>query len=220
MNAKIMPPNDNVAPIIAVDMSCNLFGNLMALAKMAKELGKNPKTFVDDAMHLKERLFKICYDENDGFFYDVDKHGNKRRVRSCTVFSLFIEGVLDKEADKAIIDRLFNEYIFNEKHFYTEMPFPAVSVSDEKWQKYTASNCWGYFTQGLTVLRTTLWMREYGKENEMNAILKKWADAWDKCKDKVVLGQELDPLSAQPSDSSPWYSSTMLTYKYAKEILQ
>jgi len=214
-NAAVLPPDDNITPIIALDMNCNYYGNLMALARMASALNEDDEVFIKEAKAVKKRIFETCFDEEDVFFYDVDKHGNKRKLLSSQIFHLFMEGVLDPKEDKELINELSRRYIFNKNHFYTPYPFPSVSISDPQWKKHTESNCWGYFTQGLIVLRCTLWMDRYGFTNEFDQVCRAWKTAWEKAFDTIKFGQELDPVTGEPSSSSQWYSSCMLMYLYA-----
>ncbi len=213
-NAATQPPEDNITPVIALDMNCNFYGNLKALEKMAMLLKLDGTIFADEAAEVKRKIFDICFDAEDCFFYDVDKHGNKRKIKSCQIFSLFAEGVLDPKQDADMIQKLCNQYLFHEKHFFTPYPFPAVSISDPTWKKHTPQNCWGYFTQSLTVLRCTLWMEKYGFVKEFNTVCDRFAEAWTRCFDTVKLGQELDPITGIPSNCSEWYSSAMLMYLY------
>ncbi len=216
-NAAVPPPEDGISPVIALDMSCNYYGNLTALSKMAAALGKSGEAFLAEARAVKAQIFKVCYDKDDCFFYDVDKHGNKRKILSSQIFHLFIEGVLDKHEDSALIDELCRRYLFNSKHFYTPYPFPSVSISDPQWKKHRERNCWGYFTEGLILLRSTLWMERYGFADELEHTCRTWAAAWEKQFDTVKFGQELDPITGEPSNCSEWYSSCMLLYLYCKQ---
>ena len=165
-------------------------------------------------MAVKEKMFELCLDD-DGFFYDVDKNGNKIKCRSCTIFHLFLEGVLDINEDKAVIDRLYSEYISNPNEFMTPYPFPSVSVSDPSFKKHTDRNCWGYFSQALIAFRTTRWMEKYGYTEDYECLLKTWVTQWTKYYDDIKFAQELDPLTGVPSRSSEWYSSCMLLYIFA-----
>ena len=65
-------------------MNCNYFATLTALSKMAKELGAESEAekWSTEAKHVKEKLFEICFDKDDCFFYDVDINGNKRKFLS------------------------------------------------------------------------------------------------------------------------------------------
>ena len=213
--------NDGVSPIIAVDMNCNLYGNYMSLSKMATALGlvDEREYWKTKAQEIKKRLFDVCFDKDDCFFYDVDVNGNRRKFLSCTILHLFQEKVLDKVEDKELIDELYAKYIKNPNHFWTEYPFPSMSVSDPSSKTHIDGNTWGYFTQGLTVLRASLWMDEYGYSQDYDYILKKWIDGWTSCYDEFKFGQELDPHSGKPSTASEWYSTCLLLYIYGTNRL-
>ena len=92
-SAKDTPPPDDIAPIIAVDMNYNFYGTLSALSEMAAELGLEADSirYASDAREVKKKLFEICFDKDDCFFYDVDKHKNKRKYLSSTVIHLFLD---------------------------------------------------------------------------------------------------------------------------------
>lgn len=220
-NAAVLPPEDGVTPILAVDMNCNFYATEMALAGMAEELGKPDEAALwrKKAEEVKKRLFDVCYDEKDAFFYDVDKNNEKRRVLSSTILHLFLEKVLDKEEDQDLIRTLLERHVFNPKEFWTAYPFPSVAVSDPTSKEHTPANSWGYFSEGLIALRATRWMDDYGLSKEFDLLAERWVDAWTRCYDDMKLAQELDPMTGLPSPSSEWYSSTMLFYLYAAERL-
>ena len=75
---------------------------------MATELGLTAEAdeWTRQAADVKKRLFEVCFDEEDCFFYDVDKNGIKRKHLSSTIFHLFMEGVLDKKDDAELISAL------------------------------------------------------------------------------------------------------------------
>lgn len=218
-NASVLPPCDEVAPLIAVDMSCNFYATLTSLSEMARELSLTAEAecWSGQAAELKKKLFELCYNDEDCFFYDVDKNGNQRKYLSSTIFHLFMEGVLDKEEDAALINELYDRHISNTNEFATPYPYPSMAISDPSCKEHIDFNCWGYYSQGLIALRATLWMEKYGLVDEFKNLCKKWVEAWTANFDKVKLGQELDPITGVPTKSSEWYSSTMLFYLYAAE---
>ncbi|MBE7000646.1 MAG: hypothetical protein E7428_10755 [Ruminococcaceae bacterium] len=221
-NAAILPQGEEVAPVIAVDMNCNFFGDLMALSGFARKLGMDGEAEVwkAKALGVKAKLLEICYDAEDAFFYDVDRNGQKRRYRSSTILHLFLEKVLDREADKALIEEIYARHIKNEREFWTNYPFPSMAINDESCKGHADFNCWGYYTQGLIVLRCTRWMDEYAMGADFDYICEKFLEGWTNCFDEVKLGQELDPITGKPTKSSEWYSSCMLMYLYAAERLK
>lgn len=210
-------PECNAAPIIAVDMSCNLYSTLSSLSVMANELGlkEESEEWLRQAGEVKEKLIDICFDKEDCFFYDVDKNGKKRKYLSSTVFHLFMEGVLDKNNDRELINELYERHINNPEEFATPYPYPSMAINDPSVDGHADYNCWGYYSQGLIALRSTLWMEEYGFEKELDNLSKKWIEAWTRSYDRIKLGQELDPLTGEPTACSEWYSSTMLFYLYS-----
>lgn len=221
LNAGTPPEEDDITPILAVDMNCNFYGNLCCLAEMADILGyaKQAKEWRTQAAGVKAKLFEHCFDKDDCFFYDADKNGNHRKYRSSTIFHLFLERVLDVEADAEIIKEIYTRYIGNPNEFKTPYPFPSMSISDPSWRKHTPRNCWGYFTQGNIELRCTLWMDHYGWGGDFDNLCARWVEQWTKYRDTLKVGQELDPVTGEPSNCSPWYSTGMLTYLYGAKRL-
>lgn len=222
MNAAVLPPEDGIAPIIPVDMNANYYGTLTNLAGMAEELGKPEEAegWKREAMQHKERFLAACYEPADGWFYDLDKNGKKRPYRSSTLLHLFLEHVLDPQADRELIMRIYREHIKNPRELWTPYPFPAMAADDPSAAVHAPSNSWGYFSQGLIALRCTLWMDDYGWGEDFDELCEKWVEAWTDCYGKLKFGQELDPFTGEPSPSSEWYSSTMLFYLYAVKRLE
>lgn len=220
-NASVPPPDDGITPILAVDMNCNFYADEIALAKMAALLGKEEEAAAhqQQAAHIKRLLFSYCYNEEDGFFYDVDRQGKQRKYRSCTLFHLFLERVLHPQEDRALIDRLYREHIHNPEEFWTAYPFPSMALNDPSCSDHPTFNCWGYYTQSLTALRAIRWMDAYGWSEDLDTLCRRFLEAWTRCYDRVPLAQELDPLTGEPTQSSHWYSSCMLFYLYAARRL-
>lgn len=221
-NASVLPPDDAVAPILAVDMNCNFYSNLVHISKMAYELGLTDEAekYEAEAKAVKEKMFELCFDKDDDFFYDVDKNGQKRKYLSSTIFHLFLEGVLDKVEDAALIDRIYKRHISNPEEFATPYPYPSMAVNDPSCEGHIDGNCWGYYSQGLIALRTTLWMEKYGYEAELDNLCKKWVEVWTDNFDSIKMAQEIDPLTGIPTRTSEWYSSTMLFYLFAVKRLE
>ena len=146
-------------------------------------------------------------------FYDVDKKGNKIRCKSIAVTALFYERVLTQTE----ADTLFQRYFMSETEFRSPYPYPSVSQSDPTFKDPGSFNSWGYFSQALTALRTLRWMPHYGYTEEWHRLLRIWHSAWEAS--PHPFGQELHPITGEPSPSSPYYSSCMLLYLLAEKIL-
>lgn len=207
-DAAAYPEDCDVAPLIAPDINAVFYADRMALARMAEQLGlpEEAEQWRKKAEEVKRKLFEICYDAEDQFFYDVDKHGNMRKCRNISITNVFTEKMLDPELVRSIFDRYFR----NEKEFGTPYPYPSVSAGDSVFEKRYPGNSWGYYCQGGTMLRTLRWMKDYGLESELHENMRKWLSAWTGA--SSPFGQELDPFTGEPSGCSPWFSQTMLFY--------
>lgn len=211
------PVDCDVAPIISPDVNAVFYGNRIALAKMADKLGRSAEAAVwrDRAATVKQHLFDLCFDPESLFFYDLDKHNRHIPVKSISITSLFCEHVLDHD----LADRIFTRYLENPQEFGTPYAFPGISIRDPKWLPVQKGNDWGYYAQGNVALRTTRWMEYYGKEKQMLNMMAAWLSAW--CRPGILhFGQELHPLTGEPSECSEWYSTTMLYLLYAMQRME
>ena len=211
----------DAAPIIAVDMNCNFYSTEMSLAAMADELSlpEKAKEYREKAADVKKRLLDVCYDKNEKFFFDVDRHGAKRKYYSSTILHLFLEKVLDPEKDAVLIREICERWIFNPSEFWTPYPFPSMAATDPTTKVHAERNSWGYFSQALIALRCTRWMDDYGFSKEFDSLSERWLTAWASCEDGFHFGQELDPFTGVHSPSSEWYSSCMLFCLFAAKRL-
>ena len=209
-DAALLPEDDAVLPMIEPDVNAVYYGDLCALAQMAEKLGQEGAPYARQAQQVKEALFSICYDPEDCFFYDVDKNGAMRKLRSIAITNVISEGVLEQEQ----VDMIYKKHLKNPKEFFTPYPFPSLSVSDPYFIQNRDGNSWGFYSQALTILRCTRWMDAYHKEQDFDFILEKWVDKWT-FGNKIMFGQELNPFTGEASACSEWYSSCMLVYIYA-----
>lgn len=206
-NAEDIPNDDPNLPMIAPDMNACFYGNHMALAEMADRLGlkEESEKWRTLAKNVRDKLFEYCYDEADQYFYDTDLNGVKRKIRSISITNVLSEGVCDND----LANEIFERYIHAPNEFWTPYPFPAVSVSDPHWVQNLPGNSWNFYSQGLTALRSMRWLPRIGRTAEMEEVMEKWLTAWANSM-TTRFGQELHPLTGEPSKCSQYYSSCML----------
>lgn len=207
-NAKILG-GGKFMPLRAPDMNAVFYRSRVALSEMAELLGKTDeaKQWLHLAQEVKDALLRICYDEEDDFFYDVDRFGNKRKYRSIMIANLFQERVLDQE----MADRIYEKHMKNPEEFWTPYPFPSMAISDPASVQDRDGNSWGFYSQGLTALRALRWMDYYGKGEDLEYLMKRWISALVQSED-MQFSQELHPITGKLSKSSQWYSSCMLFF--------
>jgi len=203
------PADDDVLPAVGPDINAVFYNSRMALADMAEELGLSDEAdvWLKKAKDVHTALFEICYNKEDQFFYDVDKHGKQRKCKSIMITNMFSENVLSFDLGNEIFER----YFLDPDEFGTPYPYPGVAVSDPTFHMNLPGNSWGYYSQGLTMLRSLRWMEKYGRKKELEENMLKWISAWC-ASDSIQFGQELDPFTGKPSQSSEYYSSTMIFF--------
>jgi len=206
---------EDFMPLLAPDLNAVVYGSRCALEAMAAELGLPAEAAVwrRRAEDLRETLLRRCYDEADGFFYDVDRQGRARKYRTIHIASLFSERVLEPP----LADAIYHRYLRNPAEFWTAYPFPAMSLADPRRSPGLKGNDWGYYSQGLTALRTLRWMEHYGYAADARLLMEAWVKALAVA--ERPFAQELDPVTGAPSECSPWYSSAMLFYIAAVRTL-
>ena len=201
------PVDCDCAPLISPDVNAVFYGDRMALAKMAELLGKAEEAALwrQKAEEVKQRVIEICFDPETYFFYDVDKHDKKIPIKSISITTIFCEHMLDGE----MAEEIYRRYLNNPEEFGTPYPFPGTSISDPTWVQEMSGNDWGYYSQGNVAIRTLRWMKHYGKTEHLHAMMESWLRGW--CREGILkFGQELHPITGEPSACSEWYSSTML----------
>lgn len=140
----------DVAPIIAIDMNCNFYATEVTLADMARELGlpEDEKNWREKAKDVKKRLFEVCFDKDDCFFYDADKNGNRRKYLSSTIFHLFLEKVLDPEEDAALIREIYERHMSNPDEFNTPFPYPSMGCVRPERERTRGAQLLGLLLSG------------------------------------------------------------------------
>ncbi|MBQ4051043.1 MAG: hypothetical protein IJD13_05385 [Oscillospiraceae bacterium] len=210
------PVDCDEAPLISPDINAVFYGSRMALAEMAELLGMEEEAagWHEKAAQVKKRLMEVCFDPETRFFYDVDKHDRMIRVKSISITTLFCEHLLDRE----LADEIYDRYLAAPDQFGTPFPFPGTAVSDPAWVQNYSGNSWGFYSQGNVAMRTLRWMEYYGRREEMLAMMETWLRAW--CRPGILkFGQELHPITGEPSACSEWYSTTMLYLLTAMKTL-
>ena len=205
-------------PMLSPDVNAVFYGNRRALADMAGLLNKpeEQKSWQRRAEDLRVAMCEQLYDKNDAFFYDVDHAGTVRKFKSIAITNVFTERALTDEQ----FEEIYARHMLCPEEFYTPYRFPSMALDDATRLGHAPKNCWGYYTQALTMLRCQRWMDHYGKGTEYDAMLENWAHAYAAQQGEAQFCQELDPVTGEMVDCSRWYSSAMLTYLYALRRLK
>jgi len=207
-DARKCPPIEGM-PRICPDLSATVYGGRLALAAMAKALGKRDEAarWNEDAETIRRLIVTKLWSEEDAAFYDLDTNGEFIRVRGDVISRVLGEHVLklDDAGDRGKFKAVWTRQLHNPKAFWAPFPFPSIAMDDPTFVRPIPRNSWGGATQALTALRTPRWMEHYGRGAELRTLMKAWVTA---IRDSGGFRQQMDPLTgaftmADPSGYSP-----------------
>ena len=213
-DARVLPDAKGL-PRLSPDLSATTYGARVALASMAKALGKKSEadSWLESAEGIRKLIIEKLYSPEDGAFYDLDSDNRFVRVRSCVICRVLGEHVLklDSRSDQAIFENVWEKQLHNEKAFWSPFPFPSVALDDPAFVRPIKPNSWGGPSQALTALRAPRWMTYYGKSEEMEHLMRQWTVA---IADSGVEYQQMDPVTGEftLNQSAGQYSPTALVY--------
>jgi hypothetical protein len=219
-DARKCPPIASL-PRLCPDLSATVYGARVALAQMAKALGKSAEAdrWHNDAETIRQLIIDKLYSPEDAAFYDLDAQGKFVRVRSDVISRVLGEHVLNiaDKRDKAIFQSIWQRQLHNPAAFWAPYPFPSIAMDDPTFVRPIPRNSWGGASQALTALRAPRWMTHYGKTTELRQLMRQWCFAIAHSDD---FRQQLDPLTGEFTLPDPGgYSPTALVFlSFARDL--
>ncbi len=212
-DARKCPPIASL-PRLCPDLSATVYGGRIALASMARALGKPAEAarWEEDAETLRSLILAKLYSPEDAAFYDLDAQNHFVKVRSTVITRVLGEHVLKLgiPSDRRIFDDLWRRQLHNPEAFWATFPFPSFALNDPTFVRPIPRNSWGGASQALTALRAPRWMEHYGKHAELNHLMRQWVEALAA---SHGFRQQLDPLTGQFTMADPsGYSPAALVY--------
>jgi len=201
-------------PRLCPDLSATVYGGRMALAEMAKALGKkdDEARWRADAETIRRLILEKLYSAEDASFFDVDTDGKFVKVRSVANSRVLGEHVLDlsQKKDKAIFEAVWTRQLHNPKAFWAHYPLTSIAQDDPAFVRPIPRNSWGGASQALTALRAPRWMTHYGKEAELKQLMGKWCEAIMR---HGEFRQQMDPETGEFTQPDPGgYSPAALVF--------
>ena len=212
-DARKFPPGVGV-PRLCPDLSATTYGGRVALAAMARALGKKSEAarWDEDAEEIRRLILDKLYSPEDAAFYDLDIAGKFVKVRSDAMSRVMGEHVLklSNAGDKKIFDAVWTRQLHNPKAFWAPFPLTSVAMDDPAFVRPIPRNSWGGATQALTALRAPRWMEHYGKGAELRVLMHAWVEAISRHNE---FRQQMDPWTGDftRADASG-YSPAALVY--------
>ena len=212
-DARKAPPIASM-PRLCPDLSATVYGGRIALAAMARALGKTAEAagWQSDAESIRQLILDKLYCPEDAAFYDLDAQGNFVRVRSDVISRVLGEHVLDlsQTRDREIFEAVWGRQLHNPKAFWAPYPLSSIAQDDPNFVRPIPRNSWGGASQALTALRAPRWMAHYGKQAELEVLMRQW------CRAILRHGefrQQIDPQTGEFTQPAPGgYSPAALLF--------
>jgi hypothetical protein len=204
-DAKRYPPIATL-PRLCPDLSATVYGGRVAMAAMAKALGKGAEAdrWIESAGRIRRLILSRLYVAEDAAFYDLDAQDRFVKIR-CDILSRMCG---EHVPDQALFDDLWTRQIHNPRAFWAAYPLPSVALDDPLFVRPIPRNTWGGPSQALTALRAGRWFDHYGRSAEFTFPMDRWCEAIQR---DMTFRQQMDPLDGTfTSDGSPNYSPVSL----------
>jgi len=204
-DAKKYPPIATM-PRLCPDLSATIYGARIALAAMAKAMGKTSDAdrWTESAQKLRSLILAKLYVPEDAAFYDLDAQNHFVKIR-CDILSRMCG---EHVPDQALFNDLWTRQIHNPKAFWPAFPLPSVAIDDPLFVRPIPRNSWGGASQALTALRAGRWFDHYGRAAEFSAMMERWCEAIQR---DGTFRQQIDPLTgAFTQEDAPKYSPCAL----------
>ena len=202
-DARKCPPLPSM-PRLCPDLSATVYGGRIALAKMANALGRKAEAdrWNQDAESIRQLIIDKLYSPEDAAFYDLDAQGNFILVRSDVISRVLGEHVLDlaHARDRAIFEALWSRQLHNPRAFWAPYPLSSIAQDDPTFVRPIPRNSWGGASQALTALRAPRWMAHYGKQAELNVLMRHWCEAIMR---RGEFRQQVDPQTGEFTQPDP-----------------
>lgn len=202
-------------PYLAPDLSATVYGGRMALAEMARELGRpasEQQQWLELAASIQNGIFQFCHDPETDFFYDRDADNRFVKIRGDLITRVFGEHVLPQKD----FDRIYNRHLKNPNSFWTPYPLPSIAADDPAFVRSLHENSWGGASQALTAMRAPRWFSHYGKTADLKHLMHRWLEALVK---DSGFRQQMNPWTGEFTQALAAYSPAMLAFTTFAERL-
>lgn len=160
-------PDSPILPFLAPDLTANVYCQRKYLRRIAEELGKGDAGWAAKAEQSLCSLMKTCYDAQDRFFYDRDRHGRFVRVQSDVLQRVFA----CEAGDSAMFADALQRYLLNTRKFFSRYPLTTIALDDPRFFQSIKHNSWSGHISFLSEIRLPHAFEYFGRYVELGWIL-------------------------------------------------
>jgi len=155
-----------------VDMSSQMVLLFKNLAFICEQLGflKRANVYKQRAKELTAEINKWCFNESDGFYYDVDKYGRQLKKKTIAGFWPLLAKIPNKKQAQKLISHLKDE-----NEFFRPFLFPALAKSEKDYKEN--GNYWQGGVWAPTNYMVVKGLKNYGYFDLANKMSEKYLNA-------------------------------------------
>ncbi|WP_256976088.1 hypothetical protein [Paenibacillus sp. MY03] len=204
-------PDSPLVPFLAPDLTASVYCSRRYLALMARELGLPHEPWQEKAEASFASLMKHCFEEEDHFFYDVDKQGRHVKVQSDVLLRVMASEVGDRD----FFDRMLRLYLLNTSKFFAKYPFTSLAMDDPRFDPFASYNTWAGATNFLSLIRAPHAFEHHGRYVELTWVLQPIVSALARM---TRFGQVLSPWTGKEGFAESYSPSLLCMLDYVERL--
>lgn len=181
-----------------VDMSAQMALHYQSMAEISQiiNLQKKVELFETRATEISSLINSWMWDEDDGFYYDVDNQGNKNKVKTVAAFWTLLAGIPDQKQAESLISHLDDTNTFNRP-----VLFPTLAADHPDYHK--KGNYWHGGVWAPTNYMIIKGLEKYGYYDKANEYSTCYLEVMKKIfKETGTVWENYAPESIEPGNIS------------------
>lgn len=204
-------PDSPILPLLAPDLTANIYCQRKYLSLMAEELGKSGAGWKAKEETSLECLFQYCYDEEDMFFYDRDRNDEFVKVQSDVLLRVMACEVGNRE----LFDKILRRYLLNTSKFFAKYPFTSLAMDDPRFDPFSTYNTWGGSSNFLSLIRAPHAFEYHHRYVELTWVQYPILSALSRAK---RFGQTLSPWTGEEGFTESYSPSILCLLDYVERL--
>lgn len=159
-------PDNPLLPFVAPDLTANVACQRDYLSRIAAALDATDD-WHGKAEQSRAALFEQCFDPDDAFFYDRDRHDRLVRIQSDVLLRVLACEIGDGELFREALDR----YLLNTRKFFAKFPLTSIALDDPRFDPTFGQNSWNGPSNFLSLIRAPHAFEHHGHHAELTWVM-------------------------------------------------
>ena len=208
---KAFHPDNPLLPFIAPDLTANVACQRRYLALIAEELGEDGSDWDAKAEASTAALFAQCFDAEDGFFYDRDRHDRLVRIQSDVLLRVLACEI----GDDAFFATALERYLLNTGKFFAKYPFTSIALDDPRFDPAFDYNSWCGPSNFLSLIRAPHAFEHHHRHVELTWAMQPALTALFK---STRFAQTIHPFTGREGFTEAYSPSTLCLLDFVERL--